>query len=187
MFLQAFAPIALDLLATIVFVAIYWSTGNVALATVVGVAVGVARFVVIKVRRQPVGPLQYLSLVIVVAAGVTTLVTKNPQFVMLKSSLISLAVAAVMLRANWMAPYLPAVVTENLSGQVIARASAGWGLLQIALAVANALVALAFGIEVWAWYAAIVPTAVMIGAFVVQYLAFRMLIRRSIRARRAVH
>ena len=185
MFLQAFAPIALDLIATLVFVAIYWSTDNVVLATVVGAVVGIARFVVIKARGQPVGPLQYLSIVIVLVAGVTTLITKNPQFVMLKSSLISLAVAAVMLRTNWMAPYLPAIVTENLGARTIAWASAGWGVLQIALAAGNAFVALALGIEVWAWYAAFVPTAVIIGAFVLQYLVFRALIRRNIRARDA--
>ncbi len=184
-FLQAFAPIALDLLATIVFVAIYWSTDNVALATVVGVAVGLARFVVIKMRGKPVGPLQYLSIVIVLATGVTTLISGNPQFVMLKSSLISLAVGVVMLSTNWMAPYLPAIVTENLDRRTIGLVSAGWGILQLVLAAANALVALAFGIKAWSVYAATVPNAALIGGFVVNYLFFRTMVARSIRARHA--
>ena len=184
-FLQAFAPIALDLAATIAFVAVYWSTGNVVLATLVGVGVGIARFAAIKLRRQAVGPLQYLSIVIVLAAGVTTLITRNPQFVMLKSSLISLAVGVVMLRTNWMAPYLPPIVTENVSARVVGWVSAGWGLLQIALAAANAFVALALGIRIWSWYASIVPTVVTITAFVVNFMVFRTLIRRTIRARHA--
>jgi len=184
-FLQAFAPIALDLIGTIVFVAIYWSTDNIALATVAGVAVAAARFVVTKVRRKAVGPLQYLSVAIVLATGVTTLITKNPQFVMLKSSLISLAVGGVMLSTNWMAPYLPAMVTENLDRRTIGWASAGWGILQILLAASNAIVALGFGIKVWAVYAATVPNAALIGGFVVNYLVFRLLVARSIRARQA--
>ncbi len=182
-FLQAFAPIALDLAATIAFVAVYWSTGSVVLATLVGVGVGIARFVAIKIRGKPVGPLQYVSIAIVLATGMTTLVTKNPQFVMLKSSLISLAVGAVMLRTNWLAPYLPPIVTENVSARAIGRTSAGWGLLQIALAAANAFVALALGIRVWSWYASIVPTVVTLAAFVLNYLIFRALIRRTIHAR----
>jgi intracellular septation protein len=184
-FLQAFAPIALDLIGTIVFVAIYWSTDNIALATVVGVAVAVVRFVVTKMRGKAVGPLQYLSVAIVLAAGVTTLITKNPQFVMLKSSLISLVVGGVMLSTNWMAPYLPAIVTDNLDRRTIGRASAGWGILQVLLAASNAVVALGFGIKVWAVYAATVPNAALIGGFVVNYLVFRLLVARSIRARHA--
>ena len=117
--------------------------------------------------------------------GGTTLVTKDPQFVMLKSSLISLAVGGVMLSTNWMAPYLPAIVTENVSARAIGWTSTGWGILQIVLAIANAIVALAFGIDVWSAYAATVPNAALIGGFVVNYLAFRMLVARSIRARHA--
>ncbi len=184
-FLQAFTPIALDLIGTIVFVAIYWSTDNIALATVAGVAVAAARFIVTKVRGKAVGPLQYLSVVIVLATGVATLITKNPQFVMLKSSLISLAVGGVMLSTNWMAPYLPAIVTENLDRRTIGWASAGWGILQILLAASNVVVALGFGIKVWAVYAATVPNAALIGGFVVNYLVFRLLVARSIRARHA--
>ena len=116
--------------------------------------------------------------------GVTTLVTRNPQFVMLKSSLISLAVGGVMLSTNWMAPYLPTVVTENIKARVIGWTSSGWGLLQIALAIANAIVALGFGIKVWSVYAATVPNAALVVGFVVNYLVFRALVARRMRARR---
>jgi len=185
MFLRAFTPILLDLVSTLVFVATYWLSENVALATILGVAAGVSRFVIIKLRRQAVGPLQYLSIVIVLATGVTTLLTRNPQYVMLKSSLIALAVGAVMLSTNWMAPYLPAIVTENIDARTIGRTSAGWGLLQIALAIANAVVALAFGIKVWSVYAATVPNLAIVAAFAINFLVFRILIGRRIRGRRA--
>ena len=119
-FLQAFKPLGLDLLATIFFVTVFWLTGDVVMATALGVIAGVARFVYIKFKKQPVGPLQYLSVVLVVVTGVTTIITKDPHFVMIKSSLISLAVASVMLSTNWMAPYLPRIVTDNIDRSVIA-------------------------------------------------------------------
>ncbi|MGZ5938073.1 MAG: inner membrane-spanning protein YciB [Rhizomicrobium sp.] len=184
-FLQAFRPIGLDLLATIFFVTLFWLTGNILLATSIGVVAGVARFAYIKIRKQPVGPLQYLSVILVVVAGVTTLITKDPHFVMIKSSLISLAVASVMLRTNWMEPYLPPIVKDNLDEWVIAWASRGWGILLVLLAVANAVVALEFSTNVWAWYASLVPASTQLLAFLVQYAIFRTLIRRNIRARLA--
>jgi len=184
-FLQAFKPIGLDLLATIIFVSVFWLTGDILMATAAGVVAGIARFAYIKIRKQPVGPLQYLSVILVIVTGVTTIITKDPHFVMIKSSLISLAVAGVMLRTNWMEPYLPTIVRENLDGRIILWTSRGWGILLVALAIANAIVALEFSTNVWAWYASIVPTSVQLTAFALQYALFRTLIRRNIRARMA--
>lgn len=181
-FLQAFKPIGLDLLATIFFVTIYWLTNDIILATLLGVIAGLVRFAYIKIRKQPVGPLQYLSVVLVVAAGVTTIITKDPHFVMIKSSLISLAVAGVMLSTNWMAPYLPKIVTDNMDPRIILWTSRAWGIIQIVLAITNAIVALRFSTNVWAWYASIVPTSVQLLAFAAQYGLFRILVRRNIRA-----
>jgi intracellular septation protein len=185
-FLQAFKPIGLDLLATIFFVTIFWLTGNIVLATMFGVAAGVLRFAYIKIRKQPVGALQYLSVVLVLVTGITTIITKDPHFVMIKSSLISLAVAGVMLTTNWLAPYLPPIVTDNVDRKVVLWASRGWGILQIVLAIANAFVALTFSTNVWAWYASIVPSSVLVLAFALQYAIFRWLVGRNIRAKIAM-
>ena len=184
-FLQAFKPIGLDLLATIFFVAVYWWTDDILLATAAGIAAGLARFAYIKIRKQPVGPLQYLSVILVIVTGVTTLITKDPHFVMIKSSVISLAVAAVMLRTNWMEPYLPPIVRENLSHDIILWTSRAWGFLLVALAFANAVVAFEFSTNIWVWYASTVPISAQLLAFAIQYVYFRTLIGRSIRSRRA--
>ncbi|MGZ5998199.1 MAG: intracellular septation protein, partial [Rhizomicrobium sp.] len=60
-----------------------------------------------------------------------------------------------------------------------------WGILLVVLAVANAVVALEFSTNVWAWYASLVPASAQLLAFLVQYAIFRTLIRRNIRARLA--
>jgi intracellular septation protein A len=185
-FFRAFKPIALDLIATIFFAVLFWATGNILLATLVGVAVGVGRFVYLKVNNRPIGPLQYLSVVLVIVAGVTTLITNNPQFMMIKSSVVTAAVGIVMLTTNWMAPYLPPIVTENLDQKVINFASRGWGVLQIVLAAANAIIALKFSVAAWTLYTSFVPTSATVAAFVVQYVVFRVLIRRNIVAKGGV-
>src|SRR5690242_16615430 len=174
-FLQAFKPIGLDLLATIFFVTIFWLSGNIVLATMFGVAAGVARFAYIKIRKQPVGALQYLSVVLVVVTGITTIITKDPHFVMIKSSLISLAVAGVMLSTNWLAPYLPAIVTDNIDRKIIIWTSRGWGSLRSVLAVATAFVAPTFSTNVWVWNASSVPTSALVITFAAQYATSRVL------------
>jgi intracellular septation protein len=184
-FLRAFKPIALDLIATIFFAVLFWATGNILLATLIGVAVGLGRFVYLRVKGLPIGPLQYLSVVLVIVAGITTLVTHNPQFMMIKSSLVTAAVGVVMLTTNWMAPYLPPIVTENLERGIINVASRGWGVLEIVLAVANAFVALNYSVATWTWYTSVVPTSASVGAFLIQYVIFRTLIRRKITAKMA--
>jgi len=185
-FFRAFRPIALDLLASIVFVLTLWATNNVVLATVVGIASGVARFVWMKLRGLPVGPLQYVSVLLVIGSGAATIYTNDVHFMQIKSSLVAAAVAVVMLTTNWMAPYLPPIVTENLEPRIVRWASLGWGALILGLAVANAVVALRYSIAVWTAYTAVVPAAVQIAGFAVQFLAFRHLIGRNIRAKAAV-
>jgi len=184
-FLQAFKPIGLDLLATIFFVTLYWLSGSIILATALGVAAGIGRYAYMKYRKQPIGPLQYVSIVLVVVSGVTTLITHDPLFVQVKSSIISAAVGALMLRTNWMDPYLPPIVKGNLEPRIILWASHGWGILLILLALGNAGVALLFSFNIWAWYSLVVPMSAQLLAFLVQYGIFRTLIRRSIRARMA--
>ncbi len=184
-FLQAFKPIGLDLLATIFFVTVYWLSGSIVLATASGVAAGVARYAYMKYRKQQIGPLQYVSIVLVVLSGVTTLVTNDPHFVQVKSSIIAAAVGILMLRTNWMEPYLPPIVKANLDPRIILWASHGWGILLLSLAITNAVVAFVFSFNIWAWYSLVVPTSAQLLAFAVQYAVFRTLIRRNIRARMA--
>jgi intracellular septation protein len=185
-FFRAFKPIALDLIATIFFAVLFWATGNILLATLVGVAVGIGRFIYLRVNKLPIGPLQYLSVVLVIVAGITTLITNNPQFMMVKSSIVTAAVGIVMLTTNWMAPYLPPIVTENLDQKVINFASRGWGVLQIVLGAANAFIALNYSIATWTLYTSFVPTTATVVTFVLQYVVFRVLIRRNIVAKAAV-
>ena len=182
-FLRAFRPIGLDLLATIFFVTIYWISASIILATAFGVAAGVLRYAYMKYRKQPIGPLQYVSIILVVVSGVTTLITHDPLFVQVKSSIISAAVGVLMLRTNWMEPYLPPIVKENLDPRIILWASHGWGLLLLTLALTNAAVAFLFSFNIWAWYSLVVPTSAQLLGFLIQYGTFRILIRRNIRAR----
>jgi intracellular septation protein A len=106
--LSAARVLMLDLASTILFLAIYLSTDNLFLAVGLGMALGVAQIGWQGAHRQPIGSLQWLSVVLVLASGTATFVTHDPTFVMLKPSVIYVIVGLVMLKRGWMNRYLPA-------------------------------------------------------------------------------
>ena len=181
-FAQALKPMIGDLLATILFVAIYEISGNILFATAFGVASGIAQIAWRKGRGLPVDAMQWMSLVLVVVLGSATLVTRDPRFVLIKPSIGAFAVGFVMLRRNWLGRYLPAIVRENVPEGVVAGFSLGWSLLMFAQGVANLAVAYWLGPKAWAAYTAIVPTASWLALFGVQFLTFRFFIGRRLRA-----
>ena len=57
-FLAALKPILLDLAATIFFLAVFWATGNIFIATAAGIGAGAARVAFLKLRGRVITPLQ---------------------------------------------------------------------------------------------------------------------------------
>jgi intracellular septation protein len=183
--LRALKPILRDFLSTIVFVSIIWFANDIILATAVGVATGLVQMIWMLARRHPIGPLQWLSIVLVSVLGTTTIVTNNPFFIKLKPSIIALALGAVMLRRDWMAPYLPPIVTDNLDDRTIVRAGFAWVALMGVLAALNLVVAFTCSLILWAWYLAVVPPLSYVVLLGIQFLMFRKRIMAQIKARTA--
>ena len=182
-FLRAVKPIFRDLLSTILFVSLFWLTGNIYWATAFGIAFGIAQTLWMRMTNRPVGPLQWVSLVLITVFGTTTIITHNPHFIMAKPTLVWLSVGAVMLRRDWMAPYLPPIVTENLDDRLIVRAGYAWAALMFVLAVMNLLVAFTMTAKFWSVYALAAPAAAQFALLTTQYFMFRRLVIDRIRAR----
>jgi intracellular septation protein A len=174
-----------DLLSTLVFIAVSLLTGNDTLAIVLGIAAGVIQFLWAWLRGKKIDAMQWLSLCLVVVFGSLALLTHDPKFMMVKPSLIYLAVGAVMLKRGWMDRYLPQIAHDNLSSATIAFAGYAWAALMFALAVGNVAVVWLCSFAVWSLFISIVPLAAKALAMAVQYAAMRMLVRRQFRRRRA--
>ncbi len=182
-FLAALKPILLDLAATIFFLAVFWATGNIFVATAAGIGAGIARVAWLRFRGRSITALQWLALGLVLVFGGTTLLTHNPRFVMVKPTLVFFAVAAVMLTTDWLRPYLPKDIAEHVSDAHVTLIARLWGLLVFLLGVANLAAALFLDPKLWAIYAAAVPTACQIGALVLTYAALHALVRRRMKSR----
>lgn len=171
----------LDLLSTVFFLVIFSVTNNIYVATGLGIAIGVAQVAYFKIRRRPIDLMQWMSLGLVVVFGGATLLTHNPHFVMLKPSLIYIAVGVVMLQPGWMLRYIPPEVHHD-GADLIRVFGYIWAGLMFFTAAAN--VALALGDpKLWVRFLAVFPATSKLVLFGIQYTTMRVVITQ--RRRRA--
>ncbi len=174
--LSAARVLALDLASTILFLAVYLLSDNLFLAVGLGMALGVTQIAWQFHRKQPIGSLQWLSVVLVLASGTATFLTHDPTFVMLKPSVIYCIVGLVMLKRGWMNRYLP----ERAAPVADVATTFGyvWAGLMFGSAVLN--VALALSLEPKSWAAAMSAWGLIskIGLFLIQYATMTAIGRR---------
>lgn len=178
---SVFAKLGSDFLSSIIFLVLYSMTGNVLLATSVAIAGAIAQVVYARIKGQPLGFMTYASLALVIVLGTATLLTRDPRFVMFKPSIAHFAIGAIMLKRGWMQRYMPQIVTDNIPGLII-KAGYAWAALMFALALGNIAVAMTGDIKLWALYISVVAFGAKIVAFAIQYVVFRVVITRKLRA-----
>jgi len=164
----------LDLLSTVIFVVVFSATNNIYAATGAGIAIGIAQVLYLKFRARSIDLMQWMSLGLVVVFGGATLLTHNPHFVMVKPTLIYIAVGIVMLKRGWMKRYIPPVATEDGDDLILAFGYV-WAGLMFFTAAANLVLALG-DTKLWIAFLAIFPAGSKIVLFFVQYAVMRVVI-----------
>jgi intracellular septation protein len=178
---DAFAKLATDFFSTIVFLALYFITGNIPLATGVAIAGAIAQVIYARVKGEPLSFMTYASLGLVIVLGGATLLTNDPRFVLAKPAIGHFAVGAIMLKRGWMLRYLPPIVTDTIP-EYVTIAGYAWAALMFALGAGVIAVASTGDMKLWAFYVTAVAIGAKIAAFALQYAAFRILITNRIRA-----
>jgi intracellular septation protein len=173
-----------DFLSAIIFLIIYLVTDNVVLATSIAIAGAVAQVVHARVKKKSLGFMTWASLGLVILLGGMTLVTSDPRFMLAKPAIAHFAVGAIMLKRGWMQRYVPAIVAETIPDYVT-LAGFAWAALMFALGAGTIAVATIGDLKLWALYVSVVAIGAKVAAFVVQYVAFRILVTSRLRAARA--
>jgi intracellular septation protein len=181
---DVFGKLLTDFLSTIVFLAVYLTTGNVVLATSVAIAGAVAQVIYSRVKGEPLAFMTYASLALVIVLGSATLLTNDPRFVLAKPSIAHFAIGAIMLKRGWMLRYMPPRVTETIPEYVTAAGYA-WAALMFALGLGTVAAASTGDLRLWAIYVSVVLVGAKVAAFAIQYAAFRILVTNRLRAARA--
>lgn len=182
--MYAIRPLAMDMTSTLLFVVISALTHNPLLATGVAMAVGIARVAWLRMKKQPINALQWMSLGLVIVFGGATLITHSPRFMMAKPTIVYLLIGASMMQRGWLLPYM-APEGRDLGDEIMIGWGYAWAGLMFVTAAANAVVALTASFAVWSVFIAIVPAVSKIALFAVQFLSIRHIAIRHHRARAA--
>jgi len=177
---QALRQLLSDFLSAILFLVVYGLSGNLFAAAAIAVAAGMAQLTYIWATGRRVEPMQWMSLGLVVVLGSATMLTQSPRFIMVKPTIVHLAVAAVMLRRGWMIRYLPEVVLRNVPESTIVAAGYAWAALLAVLGFTNLIIALHFDFVIWAWFISVGSVGAKLAAFALQYGVFRAIVRQRI-------
>jgi intracellular septation protein A len=178
--IYALRPLAWDFLSTIIFAALTALHVDVRTAAALSWGAGLVQLLVMKLMRRPIPHLQWAGLGLALVFGAASMVTKDPRFVMVKPTLIYLAIAAVMLKRGWMLRYLPPIAS-GLADEPMVRWGYVWSALMLLTGVANLVVAVWFA-PYWPAFLATVPMASKLGLFAIQYVTVRRHVRGRIRA-----
>ncbi|GLR86959.1 inner membrane-spanning protein YciB [Bradyrhizobium iriomotense] len=162
----------LDMAATLFFLVLYLLTHNVTLSVVLGMALGLAQIGWLLAHRKPIDTMQWMSLFLVLGAGIVTLITNDPRFVMIKPSVIYVIVGVVMLKRRWMNRYLPPIALE-LVPDIAVIVGYAWSGLMFFSAALNMIVALNFDVGTWSATMSIYGIVSKAMMFLIGYTAMR--------------
>ena len=180
-FLRATKFLLLDLASTLCFLIVFLLTHNTLWAVALGATFGATQVAVQLIRRKPVHAMEWLSLLLVIAAGSATIVTDDPRFLLFKPSVVYAAIGIVMLKAGWMVRYLPAIA-KAVAPDVAVVAGYAFAALMLATSAINVLVAMTCSVAVWALIMLIFGIASKVIVFVGGFLAIRLTTVWRIRA-----
>jgi intracellular septation protein A len=177
--IYAARPLVSDFFSTIVYVALIAAHVDVRIATGAAILVGVGQVAAMRLRGRPIPALQWAALGLVLVFGTVSILTRDPRYLMVKPTIVYLAIAAVMLKPGWMLRYMPPR-GEGLVEDLMIRFGYVWAGLMALTAAANLVVAVWFTKD-WPLFMAVVPLASKLVLFAVQFTIVRQVaIRRHV-------
>lgn len=181
----AIRPLAIDMLATLFFAAVFAITKNLVLSTGIGIAIGVGQIGWLLYRRRKIAGLQWASVGLVIVMGGAAILTNDPRFIMIKPTIVYVVVAASMLQPGWMVRYMPPASLPYLPRALIVGGGYAWAALMALTAGLNLYFAFETSAATWAAFLAVFPLASKLAAFAVHYVTFRAVALRNARAANA--
>jgi intracellular septation protein len=166
--------LALDMASTIFFLIVFSITHDVAVSVALGMALGVGQIAWQLARKAPIDTMQWTSLFLVIASGSASLITHDPRFIMVKPSLIYLAVGAAMLKRGWMNRYLPAVALEVVPDVAVVFGYI-WSGLMFTSAALNLVLVMSLDTLTWASFMSAWALGSKLGLFLIQFTVMRVI------------
>jgi intracellular septation protein len=180
--LRSASFLLLDMASTFFYLAVFLATKSIPIAAVAGIGLGIAQIVWERSRAKKIETMQWMSLFLVVASAIATVITKDPRFVMVKPSVIYVIIGVVMLKPGWMNRYLPQEAIDHVPDIAFIFGFIWAGLMFVSAAV-NIVAALSLSVLAWTGFMSAFALGTKIGLFLIQYGTMRFIGMRRHRAR----
>jgi intracellular septation protein A len=173
--------LAVDMLAGILFLVVYLTTGNIYLGVGLGVATGLLQAVWMIARRQQTDFMQWAALALVIVLGGATMLTHNTTFILYKPTIFEGALGLMLLKPGVLARYMPAYVRDLIPHALVIFWGYLWAFSWLAMAVSNLYVAQIWGLKAWAIYTSVAPWMLWAALFGLGMLVFIPLVSHRAR------
>ena len=174
----------LDMASTFFYLAIYLTTHSIPIAAVAGVGLGIGQIIWERTRGKPIEAMQWMSLFLVIASAIATVLTNDPRFIMVKASVIYVIIGVVMLKPGWMNRYLPQNAIEVVPDIGVIFGFI-WAALMFVSAAVNLVSALTMSVLAWTAFMSTYALGSKLGLFLIQYATMRFIGVRRHRAAEA--
>ena len=171
----------LDMASTFFYIAVLLVTKSIPIAAVAGIGLGIAQVLWERYRGKPIETMQWMSLFLVVASAIATVLTHDPRFVMLKGSAIYVIIGVVMLKPGWMNRYLPKEAIEIVPDIAFVFGFV-WAGLMFLSAIVNVVAAMELSLLAWTGFMSTYALVTKLGLFGIQYVTMRTIGVRRHRA-----
>jgi intracellular septation protein A len=171
--------------STFFYIAVLLVTKSIPIAAVAGVGLGIGQVLWERYRGKPIQTMQWLSLFLVVASAIVTVLTNDPRFMMLKASAIYVIIGVVMLKPGWMNRYLPQQAIDLVPDIAFIFGFVWAGLMFVSAAV-NIVAAMKLSVLAWTGFMSTFALSTKIGLFLIQYATMRFIAVRRHRAAEAL-
>ena len=178
-FLYSVKPLAIDLAATLFFYVILATTHSVPLATGLGMALGLALVTFKLYRGEQVAPMQWTSLALVFVMGGLTLITHDARFVLIKATVIYVAIGATMLETGWMYRYIPPIAVDHVPRRLVIAFGYVWAVLIFGSGLLNLYLTFTASPQTVAKVMSLWAPGSKITLFLIQFFLMRAIGRRN--------
>jgi intracellular septation protein len=183
--LQSASFLLLDMASTFFYLAVFLTTKSIPIAAAAGIGLGLAQILWEVRRAKKIETMQWMSLFLVVASALASVITNDARFIMVKPSVIYVIVGVVMLKPGWMNRYLPQRAIE-LVPDIAFRFGFVWATLMFVSAAVNIVAALNMSVLAWTGFMSTFALGTKIGLFLIQYTTMRFIAVRRHRAAEAM-
>ena len=179
--LRSASFLLLDMASTFFYLAVFLTTKSIPIAAAAGIGLGLAQILWEVRRAKKIETMQWMSLFLVVASSIATVITKDPRFIMVKPSVIYVIIGVVMLKPGWMNRYLPKEAIEIVPDIAFVFGFV-WAGLMFLSAVVNVVAAMELSLLAWTGFMSTYALVTKLGLFGIQYVTMRTIALRRRRA-----